>query len=499
MGKVIWQPQPGSQSLALSCPAHHMLYHGTRGPGKTDAQIMKYRRYVGLGYGEYWRGIIFDKKYKNLDDIIAKSKKWFYKFNDGARFLSSKSDYKWVWPTGEELLIRAFEKPSDYENYHGQEFAFIGWNELSKYPTSECYDKMMSCNRTSFLPLEHSPDLENPLPELPLIVFSTTNPYGVGRVWIKKRYINKAKNGEVLRTVTNVFNPRTKKRLDVVKTQVSLFGSYKENRYLTPEYIAELENISDPNMREAWLNGNWDVTAGGAFDDLWKNDAHIIDRFPIPKNWKVTRSFDWGSSHPFSVGFWAVSNGEEVQYKGKSYCFAPGTLIRISEIYGASTIGGEKYGHNKGCKMSARDVAKAIKKRVEDLIENNWISSEPEQGPADGQIFNVNESSTDSIAKMMSKEGVEWYKADKSAGSRSNGFELVRLALENIVKKEGPGLLVMKNCEAFIETVPGLPRDEKKLDDVDTTAEDHVYDEVRYMVLDDKPVYAGEININIAM
>ena len=80
----------------------------------TDAQLMRFRRNVGQGYGRYWRGIIFDREYKNLDDLVSKSMRWFPEFKDGARFMSSKADYRWVWPTGEELLFRAIKKDTDY-------------------------------------------------------------------------------------------------------------------------------------------------------------------------------------------------------------------------------------------------------------------------------------------------------------------------------------------------------------------------------------------------
>ena len=40
------------------------------------------------------------------------------------------------------------------------------------------------------------------------------------------------------------------------------------------------------------------------------------------------------------------------------------------------------------------------------------------------------------------------------------------------------------------------PRDEKKPDDVDTSAEYHVFDEVRYKVLDQKPQWTSDIPIN---
>ncbi|MWS88876.1 terminase, partial [Escherichia coli] len=63
--KAVWKPLPGSQSLSLSCPCNEILYEGTRGPGKTAAQLARFRRLVGLGYGSFWRGVIFDTEYKN--------------------------------------------------------------------------------------------------------------------------------------------------------------------------------------------------------------------------------------------------------------------------------------------------------------------------------------------------------------------------------------------------------------------------------------------------
>lgn len=53
--KAVWKPLPGSQSLSLSCPCNEILYEGTRGPGKTAAQLARFRRLVGLGYGSFWR------------------------------------------------------------------------------------------------------------------------------------------------------------------------------------------------------------------------------------------------------------------------------------------------------------------------------------------------------------------------------------------------------------------------------------------------------------
>jgi len=484
----IWSPLPGSQALAISCPCNEILYHGTRGPGKTDAQLMAFRKNVGKGYGAFWRGVIFDREYKHLDDLVVKSKRWFPQFNDGARWLSAGKDYKWVWPTGEELLFRVAEKESDYDSYHGHEYPFIGWNELTKQRDLKLYDALLSCNRSSFIPALHTPKDKagnyrtadgKPLPEIPLVVFSTTNPYGAGHNAVKRRFIDAGRAGEVVTKTTEVFNPRTKQRENVVRTQVHIFGSYKENIYLSPVYVASLEGIKERNKREAWLYGNWDIVAGGALDDLWDDNAHIVPRFTVPKEWRIDRSFDWGSTQPFSVGWWTEATGEEVELDtGEIFCPPRGSLIRVHEWYGTKEIGS-----NEGLVMSAPDVAKGIIEREKQLLAQGWIRTNPRPGPADNAIRNVVEKESDSIEKKMSDNKVRWTESDKKPGSRKNGLQLIRDRMQASLDNSGPAIYFMDHCKATRATLPVLPRDEDDPDDVDTEAEDHVYDEIRYRVL----------------
>ncbi|QIW90742.1 UNVERIFIED_ORG: hypothetical protein GCAPEGMB_00423 [Vibrio phage V07] len=495
---VIWKPQPGSQQLAISCPCNHILMEGTRGGGKTDNQVMFFRRFVGLGYGSFWRGVIFDREYKNLDDLIVKSQRWYKQFNDGAKFLKGGGDYKWVWPTGEELLFRQMKTEDDYWKYHGQEFPFIGWNELTKQPNGNLYEMMMSCNRSSFLPMEHTPRhqltfddegniIDGLLPELPLVVFSTTNPYGVGHNWVKQRFIDPAPPGVVVRDTKEVFNPRTQRRENITKTQVRLFSSYKENRYLSPEYVLELESITDPNKRAAWLEGSWDITSGGMFDDVWSSTHNIVEPFRPPEGWRIFRSFDWGSSRPFSVGWWMESDGSDyVDAKGNIRSSIRGDVYRIAEWYGWTGV------PNEGLRLLATQISKGIVER-----EIRWgIRGQVKPGPADSSIWD--DQNGNCIATDMKKRvridgkqysGVTWERAIKSPGSRHNGWEMMRVAIVNGqpdpdgFPREKPGFFVFRNCDQFLRTVPPIPRDSKDMDDVDTDAEDHIADEARYVVL----------------
>ena len=499
--EVVWKPIPNSsQAFALDTRAQHTLFHGTRGPGKTITQLMRFRRRVGLGYGSYWRGIILDREYKNLADIIAQGNRFFLKFNDGCKFLSSNNDLKWTWPTGEELLLRHAKKTADYETFHGHEYPFIGWNELTKQPTAELYDAMMSTNRSSFLSHVHTPIDESgnyatkngkPLPPIPLEVFSTTNPKGPGHNWVKKRFIDPAPSGKVVRKRIEIFNPQTQQDEVFEITQVAIFGSYRENPYLDPKYVATLNDLtsSNENLKKAWLYGDWSVISGGAFDDIWDSKIHVVPRFKVPKKWRVDRGFDWGSSHPFSVNWFAEANGEEVVcVDGTVFCPKAGSLIQIDEWYGTKEIG-----TNQGLRLSADDIAKGIIERETKMLAKGWIEEQPWPGPADNQIRDVREKDVDTIEIKMAKQGVRWVQSDKSSGSRIIGFQLVRDRLEASVKGEGPGLYFTENNKAAIEIIPNLPRDPDDEDDVDTDAEDHPYDVVKYRVLKGSNRYATQM------
>ncbi|PCI54148.1 MAG: terminase [Alphaproteobacteria bacterium] len=499
--KVVWKPLPGSQCLALSCPCDEILYEGTRGPGKTAAQLARFRSKVGLGYGSFWRGVIFDTEYKDLADLIVQSKRLFNAFNDGAKFLSSATELKWVWPTGEELLFRHGKSEDDYWGYHGQEFPFIGFNELTKQKDDGLYMAMFSCMRSSFRPQDHPLPDGSLLPSIPLEMFSTTNPYGVGHAWVKRRFIAPAQRGVVQRHTQTVFNPQTELEEDITLTCVAIHGSWRENPYLDPKYIAMLMAIKDPNKKKAWVDGSWDVTSGGRFDHLWNESIHVVEPFVIPPTWRVDRSHDWGESKPFANLWWAESNGREVEVAGQTRKFPRGTLFLIGEWYGCHPDE-----LNKGLNMPSLEVANGVKwidRRMSgrECIQPECVSkgvaniipgtcSRVEAGPADSSIFNTGDNEL-SIGQKMKTKGVQWTSSNKKPGSRINGASLFCDMLDASVKAkdsesgmpEEPAFYVFNHCRGWISRIPILPRDTKNPDDVNTDAEDHDWDATRYRVL----------------
>lgn len=499
-----WEPIPDtSQVWALDSRCDETLYTGTRGPGKTTVQLMRFARRVGIGYGAYWRGAIFGRSYKALSELVTQSKRFFPKiFGKHVKFMESSSAYFWEWDTGETLMFRQLKTMQEYtNNHHGSELPFIGWHELTQWPTSEMYDVMISCNRSSWTLEKDGPRDEKGnivvIPDIPLEVFSTTNSEGVGHSWVKSRFIDVAEYGHVVTTTATVFNPRSQREEEIQRTQVTIFGSYRENIYLDPKYIAALTDMcrKNENLRKSWLEGSWDIVSGGAFDDVWNKNKHVIPMFRVPFTFRIDRSLDWGSTAPFSVGWWAEATGETITFPdGKQWTPARGSLIQIGEYYGSVQIG-----TNKGIKLGSSALAMQIREREIRLMTRRIVQSQPLPGPADNQIRNVQDDDSDTIEKKMADKGVRWTESDKSPGSRHNGLELMREMLDNANNGEGPGLYFCEECRASIATIPVLPRDEDDTDDVDTSAEDHAYDMVRYRVLKGRNRIAKKLNVKFPM
>jgi hypothetical protein len=198
-----------------------------------------------------------------------------------------------LFPDGEKLFFRHFERPADYYSYHGHAYPWIAWEELTTWPDDKCYKSMMSCARSTIV-------------GVPITVRATTNPYGIGHNWVKSRFrLPVPPNKKVGKIIYDSVDQDDKPE----PPRVAIHGDLNENKILlhsNPDYIDRIRASARNNSElQAWLYGSWDIVAGGMFDDIWCDyrDKIVVPRFEIPKTWRIDRSFDWGSSKPFSVGW----------------------------------------------------------------------------------------------------------------------------------------------------------------------------------------------------
>lgn len=454
-----WAPLPGSQYQFLSSPIFETLLAGNRGGGKSELLLMDFAKDVGVGWGQNWRGILFRQELGDLDEMIRKTESMFKPLFPGFRFLRSKADYAAIWPTGEALLFRHMKDEEEYKEYHGHQYPWIGWEELTQWDNDKAYKLMFSCCRPT-------------VPGIPCRIRSNTNPSGPGHNWVKKRFKLPGQYGRVIREPLE--DPR-----------VAIKSRLAENFILThsdPNYLNRIRKAAtSKSQADAWADGNWNVTEGGMIDDVWDETIHTIPDLHgrhIPSGWSISRSYDHGQARPFWCGWWAESNGEPIKLPdGRLIGRVRGDLVLFKEWYGCKT--GEE---NTGLTMRVTKIAKGILDRDRDMgVEGRVIG-----GAADTEIWSkdnrgLGRAPIDDFNDMH----VVFDQADKSPGSRKRGWGLLREYLEGAIPgrggiREKPGIYVCQRCTHWLELVPTMPRSKDDPDEIPEKYEDHPADGTRY-------------------
>lgn len=439
---MAWEPQPGPQSSAILADwCDELFYGGERGGGKSDFQL-GYQEDGALKYAGSWRGIMFRKTYPELEELQSRALEifpasgGFYKSQPSADYPFSNC---WYWKSGASVKMRYIEREQDYGRYHGHSYTGISSDEVTEYATPGGILKMMSTLRSP-----HG---------VPCTMRETGNPGGIGHGWVKARHI------DIGPPMTPYEDPETG------FTRMFIPSRLADNQLLLesdPGYRSRILAATAGNeaLREAWLNGNWDIVAGAFFSEF-KRETHVIKPFNVPGHWLRFRAFDWGSRAPFSFGWWAVSDGTELP-DGRIY--PAGALINYREWYGAK-LGGDGVWH--GLVLTADKVAReALSMERGEKITYGvadpacWIT---QGGP--------------SIAEAMLSQGLVMHKADNR---RIPGWDQVR---SRLVGDDYPMVYVFDTCQHLIRTLPLLQVDPKHIEDADTTGEDHAPDQMRYALM----------------
>lgn len=425
---VVWKPQPGPQTKLLTCPEtiSEVFYGGARGGGKTDGVL---GRFIGRAhrYGENASGIMLRRERTQLIDTIERARQLYIPL--GCTFEAHPPRFR--FPNGARLLMAYLERDTDAEAYQGHSYTDVCVEELGNFPNAAPVKKMMATLRSA--------------QGVPTQFIATGNPGGPGHQWVRARYIDPAPLGYEVIT-----DP------DTGLTRVYIPARVGDNQALLsadPQYVARLKASGSPELVRAWLDGDWTVIAGAFFPEFTLQ-RHVRKAFQIPAHWTRFRAMDWGSARPFCVLWFAVSDG--------SLSGVPrGALVCYREWYGST---GEP---NVGLKMTAEEVAREIlaRERGDTIV----------YGVIDPAAFNSDGGP--SIAERMRGLGCHWDRADNARVARvgaQGGWDQVRARLKD------DALILFDCCKDLIRTLPALQHDPNKLEDVDTDAEDHAPDTLRY-------------------
>lgn len=439
--KLLWSPQLGPQTALIECPVFEVCFGGARGGGKTEGSIGDWMEHLNT-WKEHVNGAFFRRNRSDLVDVIARTKQLFPHIQGS--YNENKS--MWSWPNGARLSFEFLERDTDAQKYQGRSHTRIYIEEATQFPSPAPINKLKATLRSAA--------------GVPCGLRLTCNPGGPGHVWVKGRYIDPAPGG------FKIFTEREELEIDGKKilaelSRVFIPSSIRDNKLLLqndPTYILRLRQVGSESLVRAWLEGDWNVVDGAFFDE-WSPihviPGEIVDF--IPKSAPRFRAFDWGSAKPFSVGWYAICDGEWV-LPPEFPSFPRGALIKYREWYGKKDI-------NVGLKMDAKLVAEGIveRERGEKIL----------YGAADPSIFIRNGGP--SIAELMAVKGCMWRPADNK---RVPGWEQLHVRLKGEFGM--PMLFFSEDCADSIRTIPLLQHSETHPEDVDTDGEDHAGDETRY-------------------
>lgn len=408
------QPKQMKLLQAVERGIRHPFFGGAKGGGKSfgSRQIMIARR---LKYPQT-TGLLLRRTFKQLN---------------GNHILPMLQQYPWMtkWYNKTEQLVRFpnesllffghCEHEQDALQYQGQEFHDIGVEEVTQFTRFQ-WDRLTESNRTS-----------NPI--IKPVMWATGNPGGVGHMWVKKMWKIHGTRSYVDGRIYSYIPAK------VTDNPALMLAD--------PFYLQTLKNIDDPEIRKAYLNGDWEIFPGQFFTN-WVTDQIHCKSFAIPQSWKIYGGVDYGEAAPTSYGQYAIDTN--------------GWIFRL-------------WGYYMGDR-SASQHAKEINARIKNCPYTR--GRRPSAIFADPSMWTKRRLDTDagrSPADVFAEYGLHLTRANND---RVSGWSRCRdvLTSRRFHAFEGQN-------DAFMRTVPAMPRDDHNVEDVDTSSEDHCGDEWRYVLM----------------
>ena len=431
--EVIFKPNPGPQTRFLASTEQEVLYGGAAGGGKSYSMVADPVRYFTNPHA---RMLLVRRSTEELRELISVSKELYPKAVPGIKFM--ERDKTWVAPSGATLWMSYLDRDDDVMRYQGQAFNWIGFDELTQWPSSYSWNYMRSRLRAT------------KASGLPLYMRATSNPGGPGHTWVRKHFIDPSppgeafwatdENGEVIkwpRGHSREGEPLFKRKF----IPATLF----DNPYLSEDGLYEANLLSLPeHQRRQLLEGDWDVNEGAAFPEF-NRQTHVIEPFDIPSNWIRFRACDYGYGSYTGVVWFTVAPGSE-------------QLIVYRELY----------------------VSRVIATDLADMILDIEQEENIRYGVLDSSLWHNRGDTGPSLAEQMIMKGCRWRPSDRSKGSRVAGKNEIHRRLQIDDFTEEPRLVIFNNCLNLISQLPSIPLDKKNPEDVDTNSEDHLYDCLLY-------------------
>ena len=434
--EIIFQPNRGPQTDFLSATEQEVLYGGSAGGGKSYAMVADPVRYLNNPQA---RMLLVRRSTEELRELISVSKELYPKAIPGIKFM--ERDKTWVAPSGATLWMSYLDRDDDVMRYQGQAFNWIGFDELTQWPTPYPWNYMRSRLRST------------KASGLPLYMRATSNPGGPGHSWVKKTFIdpgvhNKAFWATDIESGNVITWPKGHSREgEPLFKRKFIPATLFDNPYLAEDGMYEANLLSLPeHQRRQLLEGDWDINEGAAFPEFNRN-IHVVEPYDIPNSWVKFRACDYGYGSHTGVIWFTVTPSEQ--------------LVVYRELY----------------------VSKVTADNLADMILEIEDGEKMRYGVLDSSLWHNRGDTGPSLAEQMIMKGCRWRPSDRSRGSRIAGKNEIHRRLQVDEFTEEPRLVFFNNCHNTTSQLPAIPLDKNNPEDVDTNAEDHLYDALRYGIM----------------
>ena len=231
-------------------------------------------------------------------------------------------------------------------------------------------------------------------------------------------------------------------------TCLIIVSTYRDNKYLTQEQKADIEELkqTDPEMYEMLGEGKF-VKPSGTYFREFARGIHVIEPFVIPDTWRRYITLDYGLD--MLAAYWIAVDTHEKAYVYK-------------ELYQSNLI-----------------ISDAAKEILDMTIESIYETIAPPD------LWNRRQETGKSAAELFRDNGIDLTKANND---RVMGWYNVKEWLkpyEDEQKIMTASLVITKNCVNLIRCLPQLQRDPKDPNDVDRTSNHeltHGPDALRYWI-----------------
>jgi len=211
-----------------------------------------------------------------LELSIQRSHRIFPLVDPGAKWNENKAT--WTFSSGYKYQFGHCHDSEDWQNYLSFEYSIILYDELVQME-EEQYDQINTRLRSS-----------DPLLRQMLKIRSMSNPLMSKQKgdnfsikdpnWVRKRFVDPAPEGKT------TLKKQIRMQDGTVRNHTSIYLPATLYDNPDPEFVKTYEfqlQKSKPHIRQALLYGNWYITAGSYYGDVWNKNLHVCKSFKIPK------------------------------------------------------------------------------------------------------------------------------------------------------------------------------------------------------------------------